>query len=152
MNVAMKAARGPRAVEWAGTVYRISVGACEGGGVVGIFESTVPAMGGPPVHVHHNEDEVIYALEGDYEFWLDGETRIVPQGSCIFLPRGVPHTFRVRGDRPGRNLTILTPGGLEEFFVECAAGELKIPDDMPALTELAGRYGIEFRGPARWPD
>lgn len=53
---------------------------------------------------------------------------------------------------PGRNLTILTPGDLEEFFVEAATRELRIPDHMADVLELAGRYGIEFRGPAEWPD
>ena len=77
--------------------------------------------------------------------------RSTPGGS-IFLPRGIPHTFRVLGERPGRNLTILTPGGMEEFFVDVAGEDLKIPADMARITELAGRYGIEFRGPASWAD
>jgi quercetin dioxygenase-like cupin family protein len=104
------------------------------------------------VHVHHNEDEVIHVIEGEYEFWLDGQVVTVPAGASIFLPRGVPHTFRVVSAGPGRNLTILTPGGLEEFFVEAAARELRIPDQITELAELASRYGIEFRGPAKWAD
>ncbi|MER8524613.1 cupin domain-containing protein [Mesorhizobium sp. M0644] len=67
-------------------------------------------------------------IEGEYEFWLDGQFMVVPAGTSIFLPRGVPHTFRVVSAGPGRNLTILTPGGLEEFFVEAAARELRTPD------------------------
>ena len=39
-----------------------------------MFESTVPAGEGPPIHIHHNEDEVIHVLAGEYEFWLDGAT------------------------------------------------------------------------------
>jgi len=42
------------------------------------------------------------------------ESCVVPvaAGASIFLPRGVPHPFRVISAGPGRNLTILTPGGL----------------------------------------
>lgn len=137
-------------VSWMDTVYNITVGKNESGGVIGVCESTVPSGGGPPVHVHHNEDEVIHVIEGNYLFWLDGEIVPVAPGSSIFLPRGVPHTFRVMSAAPGRNLTILTPGGMEEFFVEVAARNLRIPDDMAQLLEIAGRYGIEFRGPANW--
>lgn len=73
-------------------------------------------------------------------------------GASIFLPRGVPHTFRVISPGPGRNLTTPDPGGLEEFFVEAAARELRLPDQMTEVAELAARYGIEFRGPAKWAD
>lgn len=150
MNIATGSAPVARAVKWMGTVYRINIGRYQSGGIVGVFESTVPPQGGPPVHVHHNEDEVIHVIEGTYEFWVDGQVMAVPAGGSVFLARGVPHTFRVVGAGPGRNLTILTPGGLEEFFVEAAARELRIPDQITEVAELAGRYGIEFRGPAKW--
>ncbi|HHZ07852.1 MAG TPA: cupin domain-containing protein [Rhizobiales bacterium] len=150
MNIAASPVRAPRRAVWMGTDYSITMGTYESGGLIGVFVSTVPARGGPPVHVHHNEDEVIHVLEGSYEFWLDGEIIPVPAGQSIFLPRGVPHTFRVAGDTPGRNLTILTPGGMEDFFVEAAARDLRIPDHMADVVELGGRYGLEFRGPADW--
>ena len=151
MNIATAPARATRTVHWMDTEYRINIGKYHSGGVIGVFESAVQAHGGPPLHVHHNEDEVIHVIEGEYEFWLDGDVVPVPAGASIFLPRGVPHTFRVISEKPGRNLTILTPGGLEEFFVEAAAAQLRLPDHMAELGELAGRYGIEFRGPATWP-
>jgi len=140
----------PRSVAWMDTIYTVQVSRNESGGTIGVFESVVPALGGPPVHVHHREDEVICVLEGNYEFWLDGRVVEVRPGSSIFLPRGAPHTFRVIGPSAGRNLTILTPGGLEEFFFEAAAQSLRIPVDMPQLLQLAQGYGIEFRGPANW--
>ncbi|CDX24201.1 conserved hypothetical protein [Mesorhizobium sp. ORS 3324] len=152
MDIATRSARAARSVQWMDTAYRINVGRYQSGGIVGVFESTVPSGGGPPVHVHHNEDEVIHVIEGEYEFWLDGQVMALRPGASIFLPRGVPHTFRVVSAGPGRNLTILTPGGLEEFFVEAAARELRIPDQIAEVVELAGRYGIEFRGPAKWVD
>ncbi|MCZ7658549.1 MAG: cupin domain-containing protein [Xanthobacteraceae bacterium] len=107
MNIASATAR---TVTWMDTVYTINVDRYQSGGIVGVFESIVPARGGPPVHVHHNEDEVIHVIEGGYEFWLDGDTIPVAAGASIFLPRGVPHTFRVTSTSSGRNLTILTPG------------------------------------------
>lgn len=139
-----------RQVRWMGTEYSIGVTRSDSAGVVGVFEAVVPAGEGPPVHVHNNEDEVIHVVEGEYEFWLDGVVSRGGPGTTVFLPRGVPHTFRVLGDKPGRNLAILTPGGFENFFIEVAADDLRIPDDMPALMALAGRYGLEFRGPADW--
>ena len=152
MNIAPPPMRAARTVSWMDTTYRINIANYHSGGVAGVFEAAVPSRGGPPVHVHHNEDEVIHVLEGDYEFWLDGEIIPVSAGGSIFLPRGVPHTFRVKSAAPGRNLTVAMPGGLEEFFVEAATRNLQLPADMTAVVELAGRFGVEVRGPAKWPD
>lgn len=137
---------------WMGTDYRITLPSRDSGGTIGVFEGAVPAGDGPPIHLHRGEDEVIHVLEGTYEFWLDGETSICGPGQSVFLPRGVPHTFRVRGPGPGRNLAILTPGGFETFFVEAARRGLAIPADMEAVVALAAGYGLEFLGPPPWAD
>ena len=150
MNIAATITRTHPKVAWMGTDYAIRLKSNDSAGLIGIFEGRVPAGEGPPVHIHHNEDEVLHVLDGEYEFWLDGEIARGEPGSSIFLPRGVPHTFRVVGDRPGRNLAILTPGGFESFFVDAAARDLTMPDDMAALVELGGLYGLEFVGPPPW--
>lgn len=149
MNIGTQAAAG-RKVSWMGTDYSITVARSDSAGVVGVFESTTPAGEGPPVHIHNNEDEVIHIIDGKFELWLDGQVSHAGPGMSVFLPRGVPHTFRVIGDRPGRILAIATPGGFENFFVDAAERDLRIPDDMAALMELADRYGLQFVGPANW--
>ena len=90
MTIATTSVRAPRTVTWMDTIYTINVERYQSGGIVGVFESTVPSRGGPPVHVHHNEDEVIHVIDGTYEFWLDGQITPVAAGASIFLPRGVP--------------------------------------------------------------
>lgn len=137
-------------VTWMGTQYQSTLTRAQTGGLFGIFESRVPAGEGPPVHVHHNEDEVLHVLEGQYEFWLDGTVSRGGPGTSMFLPRRVPHTFRVVGGQPGRNLAIVTPGGFEAFFAEVASRNLRIPENMPELVETGSRFGLEFRGPAPW--
>lgn len=132
---------------WAGTEYMIQITSEESSGSVGMFEGIVPAGEGPPIHVHHNEDEVIHVLEGTYRFWLDGAVTTRGPGQSIFLPRGVPHSFQVIGPEQGRNLAVVTPGGFEGFFVEVAADNLAIPADMPKIVAIAARYGLEFVGP-----
>jgi oxalate decarboxylase/phosphoglucose isomerase-like protein (cupin superfamily) len=113
----------------------------------GVFESVVPAGEGPPVHIHHNEDEILHLLDGRFEFFVDGETIPRRAGDTVFVPRGVPHTFRVLGERPGRLVAIMTPGGFEGFFLEVAERGLRIPEDMEAVAEAAARHGLEFTGP-----
>ena len=151
MDIVVNTERPARTVTWLGTQYTIAVDRWDSGGIVGMFEATVPSGEGPPIHIHHNEDEVIHVTEGEYEFWLDGAIFRKGPGASVFLPRGVPHTFRIISKTPGRNLAVLTPGGFESFFAEVAARDLRFPAGAGELKELGERYGIEFCGPPRWP-
>ncbi len=44
-------------------------------------------------------------------------------------------------------LTVLTPGGMETFFSDMAAGSYQIPEDMTKVCEIAAKYGLTFTGP-----
>lgn len=131
---------------WLGTTYRVAVGAAESGGLLGSFVAWVEAGGGPPLHVHHGEDEAIHVMDGEADFWLDGRVQRVGAGRGVFLPRDVPHTFRVTAAGPARLLTVITPGGFESFFAAAAAGGAG-PHDPAGLQALADSWKMEFRGP-----
>lgn len=77
----------------------------------------VPVGYGVPLHVHDDEDELFYVLEG--EITLDGGQGEVTAGPGAFvhLPRGVAHGFRNLGPAPARMIVVTTPGGaLEGVF------------------------------------
>jgi mannose-6-phosphate isomerase-like protein (cupin superfamily) len=139
-----------REVEWMGTSYFMKLSAEESGGAAGVYESLCPAGSGPPLHVHHREDEIFAIREGEIEFWLDGESMIRRSGDVVFLPRGVPHTFRVLGSEPAKMLTLLTPGGFESFFAAVSGRGYKMPVNMPEVAQIGAAYGLEFRGPPPW--
>jgi quercetin dioxygenase-like cupin family protein len=71
-------------------------------GTVSVVESHDVPGGGPPPHIHHREDETFQILEGDYEFMVGGKTVLAQPGTTLFAPRGIPHTYRCVGTRPGR--------------------------------------------------
>ena len=138
---------GDGAIEWLGTYYRTILSTADTGGAMSITDSLSPPGSGPPRHIHHDADEVFVLLSGDVEFWLEGERFVRGPSQTIFIPRGKEHTFRVVGDAPSRHLIILTPGGFEGFFADMAEGKFRIPDDMPAIEESAGRHNLSFTGP-----
>jgi quercetin dioxygenase-like cupin family protein len=123
------------------------------GGRYGLLESTIPPGFSPPLHVHHREDESFYVLEGQLRLQCGDETFVAPAGSYIFLPRDVPHSFRVEGDTPARMLTLETPGGGERFFVDAGRpveGEglpAGAPVDVDLLRRVGNVYGAEVVGP-----
>lgn len=123
------------------------------GNAFGLLEFLAPVGPGSPYHVHHGEEEVFYVLEGQLEF-VSGERRISGgPGSYVFLPRDVPHGFRVTGSSPARFLILTTPGGFEEFVREVGepAPSLVLPPpsppDIERLVAIAAKYRIEILGP-----
>lgn len=140
-------ALGPGTIEWLGTLYRTTLTTADTGGAMSITDSVSPPNSGPPRHIHHDADESFVVLTGDAEFWLAGERFLRGPGETVFIPRGTEHTFRIVGNAPSRHLVILTPGGFEGFFAEMAAGQYRIPEDMPAVEESAARHNLTFTGP-----
>jgi mannose-6-phosphate isomerase-like protein (cupin superfamily) len=113
------------------------------GGAFSIIEE-VPPMADTPLHVHANEDEVFYVLEGEHIVQCgDQEFRLGP-GGLVFLPRGIPHSQRRVVPGQGRQLVLTSPAGFEGFFRELAeahsAGRLG-PEAYAAASE---RYGITW--------
>ena len=123
------------------------------GGAYGLVESVIPPGFSPPMHIHHREDEAFWVLEGELTYCCDGRTFRTGPGGYVFLPRGLPHSFIVEGDTPGRMLTLLTPGGGEGFFIDAGRPAEWIglppaePLDSPKLASAGQRYGLELVGP-----
>ena len=138
---------GPDALEWMGTTYRILLGAADTGGKVAIFESVTPSGEGPPLHKHGDADEAFVVLSGDVEFWVDGTRTTCGPGQAAFVARGREHSFRVCSENPARMFTMLSPGGLEEFFREMAVAGYRLPQDMGRVLPIAGKFHLEFTGP-----
>ena len=44
-----------------------------------------------PPHIHANQDEFIYVLEGRFDLFLDGKDASATAGDLIRLPREIPH-------------------------------------------------------------
>lgn len=136
-----------RTTHWMGTTYTLRFTKSETGGAFGLVDSVTEPGYGPPRHVHENEDEAFFILSGEVEFWTEAGTVCKGPGEAVFMPRRVEHTFRVAGDQPARMLTMLTPGGLESYFLEMGHNNYRIPQDMAAVAGSAARYGVTFTGP-----
>jgi len=99
----------------AGGVVSILASTGDTGGAFALIDSLDHAGHEPVLHVHEREDLLIYVLEGRIDVMLGEEWKQLKQGDSIFLPRGVPHTYRVRTP-VARSITLITPGGFEEWF------------------------------------
>lgn len=126
------------------TIY-VKLGAPDTEGKYSLLENVTQPGGGPPLHVHHREDEGFYILEGDYLFEADGNRFEAHAGDFIFVRRDIPHRFKNIGTASGTMLLTLEPGGLEVFFEELAA--VTGQPDPAAVIPIFEKYGLELLGP-----
>ena len=101
-----------------GDLYTFLVTGEESGGAYFAMEALVPRGGGPPPHIHANEDETFHVLEGRVTFRLGDETILAGPGDFVHVPRGNVHCFRNDGETPARLVLTFTPAGIEHFFLE----------------------------------
>jgi len=83
-----------------------------------LFEETVPAGTKSTHHLHHDSDEVVWVLEGDFTFKIGEEVFSGGPGTCAFLPRNVPHAWKNNGPGTGRAVFLYTPGRTGRYIEE----------------------------------
>ncbi len=95
-----------------GTYWRLlsSTQGSEGRSVT--FDELCPQGVVAPPHVHDQEEEAFFVLEGDLVFTLGDEEIEAPPGTYVYVPPGVRHGFRCRS-AVGRVYNTLTPGGFD---------------------------------------
>jgi quercetin 2,3-dioxygenase len=126
------------------------------GGAMAIFEFTA----GWPRHLHHEQDEWIYVLEGNCHFEVGGEQMRLSAGESIFIPRKTSHVWTGVGGTPVRILNVYQPAGtMEEFFRALSAAQEQLPskedvlqnsyikDQETALRQLFDAHGMDLLGP-----
>ena len=109
------------------------------------FDSLWQTKGGPPFHLHHQQDEWFYVIEGDYVFQIGEEKFRLSTGDSVLAPRQVPHAFVHVRDEHGKIVSVLQPAGeIEAFFREYG----KLGDVSGEQAQRLYRaHGMELLGP-----
>ena len=112
-----------------GTLVRLRATGAETDGTLAMFEQVAPKGFSPPLHVHRREDTALHVLDGEVTVLVGDVRHELGPGGFVWLPRHVPHTFRVESDMY-RQLEVVTPAGFEQFHVD--AGEPALAHEQPA--------------------
>jgi len=129
-----------------GDTFRILGGNADtGDGFTAIEYTGLPDVPGPPLHVHHTFDEAWYVLEGEVEFTLPEGARLAGPGAYVAIPRGVPHTFQVRGQSPARWVGLFSPGRYVQLLVDLGpAIPADGPPDFQRVAQVFAAYDTEI--------
>lgn len=109
-----------------------------------VLENRFRSKGGPARHLHHDQDEWFYAIEGEFIVEVGQERITLKPGDSVLAPRKVPHVWAHVGDTNGVMLVAFMPAGkMEAFFREVTKANAMPPQD-PALWRA---HGMELLGP-----
>jgi len=137
-----------------GMLETIKIGAEDTGGEYGVIEAVVRKGDGTPWHVHHEEDEWFYVLDGEFTIYVADARLTLTPGSFAFGPKGIPHTFIAETE--GAKLLIgLQPLQFEGFLREVGEPATErvlpprpeTPPNMELLLPIAEKHGFDILGP-----
>src|SRR5512139_513430 len=78
-------------------------------GAFDYFVVEVAPHGGPPLHVHHRQEETLHILSGRFKVRSGDEERVLGPGGFAFLPSGLPHAFLNLTDEPAEVIVVYAP-------------------------------------------
>ena len=128
-------------------------------GAMSVFEFT--GGGASPRHLHHEQDEWIYVVEGEFEFQVGSKQRFrLGAGESVFMPRKVSHVWGCVSDKPGKIINMYQPAGrMESFFRELGkpfkdlitaeqlVGKTYTEEQVKSLQRLFEAHGMDLLGP-----
>ena len=102
-----------------GDIYTLLATAEETDGDYIVLEAIVPPDGGPPLHIHHNQVETFYIVEGHMEILLGDQVYEAKAGDFVHVSKGTRHRFVNRSQTPTKMIFTFVPAGdIEQFFRE----------------------------------
>jgi DNA-binding transcriptional MerR regulator len=127
-------------------------------GAMCIFEFS--GQVGGPKHLHYDQDEWIYVLEGEFDFEVGKKKLRLGPGESIFIPRKSAHVWACLNGRPGKIINVYQPAGkMEEFFRQLGKPYKDLPTaeqmdnhsytkaQIESMHRLFDAYGMDLCGP-----
>jgi mannose-6-phosphate isomerase-like protein (cupin superfamily) len=140
----MQPADGLPAKGASGAATLIKASGDDTGDLVAAFEQVVPKQSGPPLHIHHDCSEAFYILRGEFRFEIGSQVATALEGTFLFVPRGVRHTYKNVGDESGRIFFWFSPAARMASYFKELAKLPSAPSEHHSLDEIAARHAVEI--------
>ncbi len=127
--------------------FTCKISSGETDGELYIFETVRIKEGGPDLHMHFEQDEWWYVLQGSFTIKVGDEIHEAKAGDTVFGPRMVPHAFAKTGRETGKMIMGFRPAGkMEAFFEKLARGALT---GLPVKEQdrICEEHGFKRMGP-----
>lgn len=115
-------------------------------GAFDFFTVEVAPMSGPPLHVHHHQEEAIFVLKGRFKVKVGEDVFRCETGGFAYMPKQVPHAFFNLTDEVGEVIVVYTPGGGQRFYEEFGP-VARSGADRATIAALFAKHDMELLGP-----
>jgi len=114
-----------------------------------IYDTFRHEKGGPPLHLHHSQDELFYVIKGEFMAKVGNDIFNLKPGDTAFAPRTIPHTFAKTSEGEAQMLILFQPAGsMEDFFKQISKLGKNIPKEQEhKLKALYEAHGMQIVGP-----
>jgi quercetin dioxygenase-like cupin family protein len=109
-----------------------------------VIEQTMLAKGGPPRHVHFDQDEWFFPLDGEFLVEIGNTQYQLHPGDSLLAPRLVPHVWAYVGNGIGKMMIGFSPAGKMEAFFDLTAQKNSMPSQEP---QFWLDHGMRVLGP-----
>ena len=116
------------------------------GGLFDYFIVEVAPRGGPPLHVHHIQEETIHVLKGRFKVRCGETTFILEPGGFAYLPAKLPHAFLNLTDEPAEIIVVYVPGGGHKFYEELGPVSRAANPDRAAIAAVFTKHDMTLLG------
>lgn len=100
---------------------------------------------GAPLHLHHDQDEWIYVMTGEFVAEVGGERMRLKAGDSLLMPMKVPHRWSVAQDCRCGAIHLYTPAGLMETEWAPVA-QSEDPENQESRKAEFERHGLTLLG------
>lgn len=120
-------------------------------GAFDFFTVEVAPLSGPPLHVHHTQEEAIFVLKGRYKVKVGEDIFHCDPGGFVYMPKQVPHAFFNLTDEVGQIIVVYTPGGGQKFYEEFGP-VARSGADRGTIAAVFAKHDMTLLGPPLTPD
>ena len=115
-------------------------------GAFDFFIVDVAPLSGPPLHVHHVQEEAIFVLKGRYKVQVGEETFRCDEGGFAYMPKEAPHAFFNLTEEAGQIIVVYTPGGGQKFYEEFGP-VVRAGADRATIAQIFAKHDMTLLGP-----
>ena len=121
-------------------------------GAFDYFIVEVAPHGGPPLHVHHLQEETIHVQKGRFKVRIGEAVYHLEEGGFAYLPSKVPHAFLNLTAEGGELIVVYTPGGGHKFYEELGPMSRNPASTREQIAALFEKHGMTLLGGPLSPD
>ena len=132
--------------DWSRDRTFVKVSGEDSGGAFALMEDNLKLEFSLGLHVHRQHAETFYILEGNVDFYIDGDWSTATPGTTVHIPPGIPHALVLQDGQTGKLLMIFQPAGFDGFLAEMSQLTPEQLADDALTAALSEKYDLIHLG------